>query len=58
MGDFSVSDPVGAMELKALHENPGISGFNELSKKSIDVVITEESFGWNISGLHNLKKRK
>lgn len=32
MGDFSVSDPVGAMELKALHENPGISGFNELSK--------------------------
>ena len=32
MGNLSVSDPVGAMELKALHGNSGISGFNELSK--------------------------
>lgn len=33
MGDFSVSDPVGAMELRGLHGDPGISSLNELSKK-------------------------
>lgn len=32
MGDLTVSDPGGAMELKALHGNSGISGFNELSE--------------------------
>lgn len=41
MGDFNVSSPVGAMELGALHGNPGEPGLKELSKKSIDSAITE-----------------
>lgn len=46
MEDFSVSDPVGAMELGGLHGDSGISSLNELSKKkSMDSVITEQSFG-------------
>lgn len=49
MGDFSVSDPVEAMELGCLHGNPGISGLNEFSKKSVNAVIIEQSFGWNIN---------
>lgn len=49
MGEFSVSDPVEAMELGCLHGNPGISGLNEFSKKSMNAVIIEQSFGWNIN---------
>lgn len=33
MGEFSVSDSVGAMELGALYGNPGMSNLNALSKK-------------------------
>lgn len=41
MGEFSVSDPVEAMELGCLHGNRGISGLNEFSKKSMNAVIIE-----------------
>lgn len=48
MGNVSVSDPVRATEMRTLHGGPEISGLNELSEKSMEAVITEQSCGYNI----------
>lgn len=49
MGNVSVSNAMRATEMRTLPGNPEISGLNELSEKSMDAVITEQSCGCNIS---------
>lgn len=49
MGNLSVSSPVRATEMRTLHGDPEISGLKELSEKSTEAVITEQSCGRNIS---------